>query len=155
MRNADAPSVIVRLTSFTFFISFSVTCFWWFIVSSYGTFHSLLVESLIISFSKGAMYALGAGIASLTIVYIGAFQIFKKTELSKKQEKLTAKLLFLFIVLMFCIPAITHFAVNKIAITKGYFECEQMSYRWLLYSKYYYTESESVCNALVKEKQRK
>ena len=144
MKNADTPSVIVRLTSFIFFISFSVACFWWFIASSYSIFHSLFIESLVISFSKGAMYALGAGMASFTMIYIGAYQILKKTELSKRQEKIATKLLVLLILLMFIIPAITHFSVNKIAITKGYFECEEMSYHWLLYSKYYYTENESV-----------
>src|SRR5690606_24898655 len=122
------------------------------IASSYITFNSLLNDGLVVSFSKGAMYALGAGMASLTIIFIGAYQTLKKTELSKRQEKIATKLLVLFILLMFLIPAIVHFSVNKIAVAKGYFECEEMSYHWLLYSKYYYTENESVCSELVKEK---
>ncbi|VAW86540.1 hypothetical protein MNBD_GAMMA17-2279 [hydrothermal vent metagenome] len=152
MKDKDAPSIMVKLTSFLFFIFFTVACYLWFIVSSYDTFNSLFSEKLVVDFSKGAMYALGAGIASLLIVFIAAYQSIKKCELSKKQEGIVVKALILSIILMFVFPIIAHFSVNKMTVAKGYYECEEMSYQWLLYRKIVYVKNDVVCSNLIRDK---
>jgi hypothetical protein len=152
MEDNNTPSVMTKLASFLFFIFFTTACFGWFFWSSFDTIHSLYSEAQNIAFSKGAMYSLGAGMTSLIIVSISAYQTLKKTNLSKFQEKLVTKLLILSIALMFLFPVSSHFLLEKIVVQKGYSECKEMSYQWLLYKKITYVKNNTICSHLIPKK---
>ena len=148
MKGTDHKSIITRVASFLFFVFLTVASFWWFIVSSYGTFHSLIYGDEVVYFSKGAMYALGAGIVLLLLTMLGAYQNVKKTDLSEPQARLATRLFVLSTVAMFVFPFFAHFSVNTIATKNGYFECKEMSYQWLLYKKIVYVNSQTACSVL-------
>jgi hypothetical protein len=150
MANTDNASRMTRFASFLFFVILTIASFWWFIASSYGTLHSLFYGSEVVYFSKGAMYSLGAGIVLLLLTLLGVYQNVKKTDLSKSQTKLATKIFVLSAVVMFVFPIVAHFSVNSIATKKGYFECKEMGYQWLLYKKIVYVNSQVVCTSLAK-----
>ena len=56
------------------------------------------------------------------------------------------------IILMVAFPHMIHYLVDRYAQKKHYSICDDATYRWLLYSKFYYTESKTACDKLVNEK---
>lgn len=150
MENADNASIMTKVASFLFFVTLTIASFWWFIASSYGTFHSLFYGDDIVYFSKGAMYSLGSGIVLLLLTLLGVYQNIRKTDLSKYQTKWVARVFILATVLMFIFPIVARFSVDKLTAKNGYFQCKEMNYQWLLYEKIVYVNSQSVCASLTK-----
>lgn len=146
MENTVNPSVGTRIASFLFFLVLTVASFWWFIASIYGTLNALHDGAEVVAFSKGAMYALGAGIILLLFVILGVYQNLKKVDFSGRQTKWATKAFILAVVAMFVFPMIAHLSVGSLAEKRGYSECEEMSYRWLLYKKVVYVSGQDVCH---------
>lgn len=153
MEHESNVSIVTKILSFLFFAILTIASFWWFIVSSYKTVHSVFNGDEVVLFSKGAMYSLGAGIILLLLTLLGVYQNIKKTELSVVQTKWATQIFILVTVSMFVFPMAAHFTVSKLMDKKGYYECEKMNYQWLLYKKLVYAADEFVCEALTQEKE--
>jgi len=150
MKDVDSVSITTKIFSFLFFVMLTIGSFWWFTASSYGTLHSLFHGDEAVHFSKGAMYSLGVGIVLLLLILLGAYQNVKKTDLSKSQTKLVTKAFVLSIVMTFVFPIVAHFVINTMTAEKGYFECKEMSYQWLLYKNIVYVNDQAVCTDLIR-----
>jgi hypothetical protein len=153
MEHENSGSVATKILSFLFFVILTIASFWWFIVSSYNTLHSVFYGEEVVLFSKGAMYSLGAGIILLLLTLLGVYQNIKKIDLSIAQTKWATRIFILATVSMFIFPIVAHFTVSKLTAKKGYFECKEMNYQWLLYKKLVYTTNEHACEALIQEKE--
>ena len=152
MKQENSESVATKILSFLFFVILTIASFWWFIVSSYNTLHSVFYGDEVVLFSKGAMYSFGAGIVLLLLTLLGVFQNIRKIELSVAQTKWATRIFILATVWMFVFPIAAHFKVSKLMAQKGYFECKEMNYQWLLYKKLVYTTNELTCEALIQKK---
>jgi len=149
MEQLDNNSLIAKLAGFMFFAVLAVASFAWFICSGYGTFHSFLENRDAVFFSKGAMYGLGSGLVALLLILFAGYQNVRKSKLSKSQERWMTRLLLLGFAVMFIFPLIAHWGVNSVAVQKGYFECSEMSYQWLLYKSVVYVNGQDVCTSLI------
>lgn len=150
MKHEHIGSMVTKISSFLFFFILTIASFWWFIVSSYGTLRSVFFGDKVVYFSKGAMYSLGAGIVLLLLILLGIYQNIKKSDLSKAQEKCATRVFMLATAMMFVFPIAAHFSVSKLTAHRGYFECEEVKYKWLLYEKIVYVTSQSACESLIK-----
>lgn len=146
-------SIVTRISSFLFFIVLTIASLSWFFASAYSTLHSVSYNDETVYFSKGAMYALGAGIILLLLTLLGSYQNIKKVELSATQSKWATRTFIFAAVFMFVFPIAAHFMVNKLISKSGYVECKELSYQWLLYKNLVYTNNESTCALLIQEKQ--
>ena len=153
MEHENSGSLVTRILSFLFFVILTIASFWWFVVSSYNTLHSVFYGDEVVYFSKGAMYSFGAGIVLLLLTLLGVYQNIKKIDLSTTQTKWVTRIFILATVSMFVFPTAAHFTVSKIVAKKGYIECKEMNYQWLLYKKLVYTSNELACETLIQEKE--
>ena len=153
MENVGNTSIMTKAVSFLFFVILTIASFWWFIASSYGTFHSLFYGDDVVYFSKGAMYSLGSGIVLLLLTLLGVYQNVKKIDLSKYQTMWATRVFILATVAMFVFPIVAHLSVDKLTAENGYSKCKEMNYQWLLYEKIVYVNSQAVCTSLAKSRE--
>lgn len=145
-------SIVVRFLSVGFFLIFALAALVWFILSMNVLISDLLREQPVISFDKGSMYMLGAGIGGLLFVTGGVLQGLLRKNLTPKSESFFAKSIIFSLILMFGLPHVTHYAVARYTHQKNYSICSDATYRWLLYSKVYYTKDSMVCDELAEQK---
>jgi hypothetical protein len=106
----------------------------------------------VITFNKGAMYVLGAGAGALSLSVAVVYTAIYQRKVSFSVEKVLIKIALIAMVVMFVLPQIAHLSVNRIIDDNSYQECEPLSYRWMLYKKYVFTQDEETCINLVTEK---
>lgn len=152
MNEGQQASLLVRISSLMFFIGLTLGAFTWFSISAVGIISKFRMESQIIGFDKGSMYALGCGIGLLSITIGGVIQGILKLDLTPKQNLLFSRTIIASILLMVIVPQAAHYTVDKLVTNKNYSVCEKASYRWLFYTKLYYTKSREACDELVKKK---
>lgn len=153
MEQKNIGSIATKFLSFLFFVILTIASLGWFTVSSYGTLHSLFNGEDIVWFSKGAMYSLGAGIVLLLLTLLGLYQNVKKVDLSKVQTVLVTRIFILVTISMFFFPIAAHLSINKLTSQNGYFECMEMNYKWFLYEKIVYVNSQAVCEDLTNSRE--
>lgn len=152
MNDEQNPSILVWLLSVGFFLVFALAALAWFILSMSELISALLNSRPVVSFDKGSTYMLGAGIGGVLFVIGGVMQGLLRKNLAPKAEALFAKSLIFSLILMFGFPHITHYVVASYTQKKNYRICSDATYRWLLYSKFYYTKNSMVCNELTEQK---
>lgn len=147
-----APPAIKRLLSVSFFLILGLAALLWFGVSMSTLVSQLVAESPVVAFDKGAMYMLGVGSALLLLAAGG----FLHGVMGKKQTKAGDSIFKRGVIVCFLVlivfPQAAQYVVNRYAIGHSYQICESAGYRWLLYSKYYYTKDDSECDRLGREK---
>lgn len=141
-------SVFTRLLSVSFFLIFGLAALLWFGVSMSTLVSQLVAESPVVAFDKGAMYMLGVGSALLLLAAGG----FLHGVMGKKQTKAGDSIFKRGVIVCFLVlivfPQAAQFIVNRYALGHSYQTCESAGYRWLLYSKYYYTKDDAECDRL-------
>lgn len=155
MNDEQQASLLVRILSLVFFILLTLGAFTWFAISAVGLISDLRMESPVIGFDKGSMYTLGCGLGLLSITIGGVLQGILKLDLTPKQISLFSRSIVASLILMIIVPQMAHYAVHKFAKNKNYSICENASYRWLIYTKIYYTKNIEACDELVKIKELK
>lgn len=153
MGDEQNTSILVRFLSVAFFLVLALAALAWFIVSVSELVSDLLFGRSVVSFDKGAIYMLGAGLAGLLFAIGGVMQGLLRKNLTPKIEVLFTKALMFSLILMFGFPHVAHYVVASYTQQKNYRLCSDATYQWLLYSKLYYTSSSEACNELVKEKE--
>lgn len=152
MNDEQNPPILVRLLSVGFFLVFALAALAWFIFSASELISALLSGRPVVGFDKGSMYMLGAGIGGLLFVIGGVMQGLLRKNLTPKAEALFTKSLIFSLILMFGFPHTAHYVVVSYTQQKNYKICSHATYRWLLYSKFYYTKNSMVCNELAEQK---
>ncbi|MBQ0732298.1 MAG: hypothetical protein KBT75_16480 [Oleispira antarctica] len=142
----------IRILSVVFFVSFSVGSLVWFGSSLNNLVSDLINMRNIITFDKGAMYVLGAGVGALSLSVAVVYAAIYQRKVSFSIEKVLIKIALIAVVVMFVLPQIAHVLVNRIIDDNSYQECKPLSYRWMLYKKYVFTQDEETCINLVAEK---
>lgn len=99
------------------------------------------------------MYMLGGGICCLLLSIGGIMQGLLRVKLTAKLEGLFTKGVVGSLILMFGFPHLSHYAVANYTQQRSYVDCSDLTYRWLLYSKFYYTKSGVECGELVSDKE--
>jgi MFS family permease len=152
MENTMISPFLAKILSFLFFLVFAVFSVAWLASGSIFMISEVMDHGPIIEFDKGSMYMLGASIALIGILVAGICQGFMGRTLTRKGEA-TFKWVFISgIAIMFIFPHIVHFYIESVIERDGYSTCDKMTYRWLMYGKYYYTDTPETCRKLVLEK---
>jgi hypothetical protein len=146
-------SLIVRIGSVAFFLVLTLVAFAWFSISSIGLISQFHIENQVVGFDKGSMYMLGCGVGLLLLTIGGAMQGIFGLELTPKKQSFFTRGILISLVLMVTFPQLTHYLVEKYAQKHRYSICKDVSNKWLLYSKLYYTKTKLACNDLAKEKE--
>lgn len=146
------PSILIRLLSIGFFLVFALAALAWFFLSMNDLMTAFSSGLPVVSFDKGSTYMLGAGIGGLIIAIGGVVQGLLRKNLTPKAKTLFAKSLIFSLILMFGLPHIVHYAVTSYTQKEDYHLCNDATYRWVLYSKLYYTKNNMACNELVEQK---
>lgn len=147
------PSILVRLLSIGFFLVFALAALAWFAISMNDLTTALSSGLPVVSFDMGSTYMLGAGIGGLIIVIGGVIQGLLQKNLAHRTKTLFARSLIFSLILMFGFPHIAHYFVTSYTQQKDYQICNDATYRWFLYSKFYYTQNNLACNELVEHKE--
>lgn len=142
-------SVIVRLLSIAFFLAFAIAALVWFLLSMDSLVVSLKEEASLVSFDKGSTYMLGAGIACFIIFIGGVIQGILRNNLTPRAKTIFSRSLIFSVILMFGFPHMVHYAVTSYTQKKNYRVCSNATYRWALYSKFYYAKTDLDCSRLV------
>lgn len=148
----QSPSILARLSGIGFFLLFAIAALAAYIFSMTKLTSAFLSGQPVVSFDKGSTYFLGAGIGGFLFVIGGVREGLLRTTLTAKEASLFSKGLIFSLFLTFALPHITHYAIATYTQYKNYSICRDASYRWLLYSKFYYTNTELACDELVEQK---
>ena len=147
------PSILVRLLSIGFFLVFALSALVWFALSMKNLTTAFLSGLPVVGFDKGSTYMLGAGIGGLIIVVGGVAQGLLRKNLSASTKTLFSRGLIFSLILMFGFPHIVHYAVTSYTKNTNYHVCNDATYRWVLYSKFYYTKNNLTCNEFVEQRE--
>ena len=153
MNGEQRPSTLARFLSVAFFLILALSSLTWFTVSIVGFISQFIVNDSVIEFDKGAMYMLGAGLSCLLLTAGGIVQGLLGKTLTPKMLSLFTRGIVGSLILMFGFPQLTHYVVANYAQQRNYSVCSDATYRWLLYSKFYYTKNKLSCDELVRKKE--
>lgn len=156
MKVADGvPSLQTKILSFSFFLTLTVSALAWFCHSAYTLLSQSNQNAPIVAFDKGSMYMLGIGLVLLLLTTNGVMHGILGKELTEKVASSYKYGIVASLILMVVLPQLTHFIVNRHFKNADYVVCNEVSYRWMLYSKYYYTGNQAICSNIVREKKNK
>ncbi|VAW90479.1 hypothetical protein MNBD_GAMMA17-1731 [hydrothermal vent metagenome] len=153
MDGEQRPSTLARFISVAFFLILTLSSLTWFTVSIIGFISQFLLNDPVVEFDKGSMYMLGIGLGLLLLTIGGVMQGLLGKKLTPQKETLFTRGLVFSLIIMFGFPHLTHYVVANYAQQRNYSVCSDASYRWLLYSKFYYTKNGMACNKLVSKKE--
>jgi len=153
MGGEQRPSTLVRFLSVVFFSILTLSSLAWFTVSITGLLSQFLLNDPVVEFDKGSMYMLGIGLGLLLLTIGGVIQGLLGKKLTSQKEAVFTRGLAFSLILMIGFPHLTHYVVANYARQRNYSVCSDATYRWLLYSKFYYTNSDMACNELVSKKE--
>ena len=153
MNEGQSSSLLVRILGVALFLALTLGSFAWFFISAVGLISQFRIENPVVGFDKGSMYMLGCGLGLLLLTIGGMMQGIFELEMTSKNETLFSRGMALSLILTFAFPHMTHYLVDRYAHKKHYSVCDDATYRWLLYSKFYYTESKTACEKLISEKE--
>lgn len=149
MESATKPPMRTRILSFAFLLILTASFFIWFAISAYGLISDIESNSTVIAFDKGVMYVLGGVLGLSGLLFAAVYQGILEKNLSKKGEQVLTRLIIVSIIIMFLFPHLVQHYVSKVVESKSYQACEEMTYQWLFYEKYYYTDTSETCRELV------
>ncbi len=153
MNNELHPSILVRFLSIVFFLMFALAALVWFALSMNDLMAAFSSDLPVVSFDKGSTYMLGAGIGGLLMVIGGVIQGILRKNLTDRAKILFTRSLIFSLILMFGFPHLAHYAVISYTKKKDYHVCNEATYRWVLYSKFYYTKNNLACNEFVQQRE--
>lgn len=153
MNDGQRPSLLARILSVSFFSILTLAALTWFFISITELISKFRLGDPVVGFDKGSMYMLGCGLGLLLLSIGGVMQGILGLELTRKMEALFTRGIVISLLLMFAFPQLTHYLVDEYAHKQHYSICSDVTYRWLLYGKFYYTESKIACDKLVNEKE--
>ena len=153
MNDQRHPSILVRISIGALFLLSTLAALTWFFISITELISQFRLEEPVIAFNNAPMYMLGGGLGILLLSIGGVMQGILGLELTRKMEVLFTRGLVFSMLLMFAFPQLTHYLVDKYAHKQHYSICSDLTYRWLLHSTIYYTESKETCTKLVNEKE--
>ena len=153
MNEGQSSSLLVRILYAALFLVLTLGSVAWFFISAVGLISQFRIENPVVAFDKGSMYMLGCGLVLLSLTIGGMMQGIFGLELTPKKATLFSRGIVVGLILTFAFPHMTHYLVDRYAHKKHYSVCDDATYRWRLYSKFYYTESKTACEKLVSEKE--
>lgn len=153
MQSEPQSSFLVRLLCVAFFFILTIAALAWFVISTADFITQIRLNAAVIAFDKGAVYMLGIGLGLLLLTAGGVVQGLLGKSLPSKYESLLGKGFVISILLLFLLPHAVHYGVSQYTQKQHYTLCNEATYRWFLYSKFYFTNNASGCDALIREKQ--
>lgn len=149
MQTEQQSSPMARFLSVGFFLVLTIASLAWFFVSTTSLISQIRQNAPIIGFDKGSVYMLGIGLGLLVLTAGGIMQGILGKTLTPAKESLFMKGIVTSLVVAFLLPHAVHYGVSQYTQKQHYDICNPATYRWFLYSKYYYTDTPSNCDALV------
>ncbi|NMM42378.1 hypothetical protein [Pseudoalteromonas arctica] len=116
-------------------------------VFGYFTFtliFSILSESEIIRFDKGAMYMLGVGLTSGLLSFFMVYEILNK-KVSASLNKKSIRPALIFLGSIFVVPQLAGLAVDYYVESVGYVYCKEQSSQWLQNQTLIFASNEYSC----------
>ncbi|GAB3093702.1 hypothetical protein G8770_22620 [Aestuariicella hydrocarbonica] len=152
MQTEQQSSPMARFLSVSFFLVLTIASLAWFFLSITNLISQIRLDAPIIGFDKGSVYMLGIGLGLLVLTAGGIIQGILGKSLTPAKESLFKKGIGASLVVAFLLPHVVHYAVTKYTDEKDYRICDGANYHWFLYSKFYFTNNETSCDALIREK---
>jgi hypothetical protein len=146
MDDRDRPSTIVRLTAPLVVVAMSIGSFVWFFINLYGTINSLLLKLEIINFNKGVFYMLGVALGLAILAFVLVQEYWFDKPITDKMAKVYTKIAVFSVVVMFLLPQVIHFGLDKYLTGKGYVVCGSASHQWLLARRIGYVKNMQICD---------
>jgi hypothetical protein len=152
MEVTTEPSLSTKLLSLGFFLLLTISSGTWFAISSINLISDIRYQAPVIAYDEGSMYMLGCTIGLLGVLAGGAYYVLLGRKLPKKVERILIRIMLSGVVIMFVFPHVANFYVESEIEHSKYYICEKLTYEWLLYKKYYYTDTPETCGKLVAER---
>ncbi len=153
MNDVQRSPLLTRILSVALFLALALGALAWFFISVTELISKFRLGAEVVGFDKGSMYMLGCGLGLLLLSIGGVMEGILGLKLTKKMDVLFTRGIVISLMLMFAFPQLTHYLVDKYAHQQHYSICSDATYRWILYGKFYYTESKIACDKLVSEKE--
>lgn len=152
MEDRPLTSTSKKLFSIAFLSILTLSSLAWFIISINLLVSQFHTSSPIIGFDKGSMYMLGIGFGLLFLTIGGVTQGLLQKKLTPRHEAFFTRALIINLLVTIAFPQLAHYTVARYAQKQGYNTCDDFTYRWLLYSKSYYTKHEIFCSKIINNK---
>lgn len=137
-----------------FFLLLTIAALAWLVVSITDFTTQIRLSAPVIEFDKGSVAMLGVGMGLLLFTAGGVVQGLLGKTLIPKYEFLFTKGIVISILFAFLLPHAVHYGVRQYIQKQHYDLCKPATYRWFLYSKFYYVDSKTSCDALVQKQRR-
>ena len=152
MENFSQPSALARFSALLVFSSLTLAAFAWFGWSAFRFCTQIVENASAIFFDKGALYMFGAGSGLAVLTFGGLYEGILRLPLTEKVAKRITNALIGSIIVMFVLPQIVHYPVERFLEGRGYKICDQASYQWFLYRRIVYVSTSEVCADIIKNK---
>ncbi len=150
METRDPPSLLNKILTPPLLLVGGVSAVLWFIYRVLFLYKSL--SEPIVLFDKGSYYMLGVGIGLLSLAFVVIKEFWGGEPITSKQNVLLSRLAISGVVLLFVVPHVSHFAVDKYLTRHGYKVCEAASHQWLFVRDIVYVQSFVECSTELKKK---
>ena len=121
-----------------------------FVTIALPMFRNLAGTPPAVAFNKGAMYLPGLSLGLGALCVAMTLEAWRRRPPVPRTARLLSQLAVGGVVVMFLLPAMTHYWVAGRMQDRGYAVCESASHRWLHSRTIVYTRSEAICaNAVV------
>jgi len=109
-----------------------------FSITAYELYVHVVSQAEVIRFVKGAFYLVGCAISTVCFFLICLYWLIYRKSMPEEKQGFLMRIILAGMVIMFALPQIADFAVNKMLTDDGYALCQGMTYRGLVNSEYVY-----------------
>lgn len=150
METRDPPSLLNRVITPPLTFLSGIFAVLWF---AYRVIFLLQnISEPVILFDKGSYYMLGVGVALLSLSFVAIIEFWGGKPITSKQNIIFSRLAISGVALLFVVPHVAHFAVDKYLERSGYSVCEEASHQWLFVRDIVYVQASVVCSEDIESK---
>lgn len=150
MEKRDPPSLLNRIVTPPLTLLFGMLATIWFAYRVIILFKN--ISEPVVLFDKGSYYMLGVGVSLLTLGCVAVIEFWGGKPITTRQNRLFTRLAISGVVLLFIIPHVVHFVVDKHLVRHGYTVCEEASHQWLFVRDIVYAQPSIECRAGIEKK---
>lgn len=148
METRDPPSLLNKIVTPPLLLVGSTSAILWFVYRL--IFLSKSLSEPIILFDKGSYYMLGVGVGLLSLAFVTIKEFWIGNPITERQNRIFTRLAISGVALLFIIPHVAHFVIDKYLDGHGYMVCEEASHQWLFIRDIVYVQPSIECSADLK-----
>ena len=142
------PSKTTLYGGLAFLIVFTVISLVYFFMELIDLSQAVTALPQVYYFNKGAFYLPGVVIGLSVLIFAIIYESVLRKLLTKKLASLLTRTGFGAVALMFILPHIVEYAVNRHFENNNYYLCNEASHQWLRSKTIAYTRDKAVCEEI-------